>query len=89
MAGTFQCKICGHIRALNLKIFLTHVISLMEMMLAFKLHVGLVDVRGSFPSLTHFISIYEDITRKNMMTQIKAAILGKRMWKKIFQMKTL
>ena len=54
----------------------------MEMMLAFKLHVGLVDARESFPSLTHFISIYEDITRKNMMTQIKAAILGKRMWKK-------
>lgn len=60
----------------------------MEMILAFKLHVGLVDVVKSFQNVTRFVSIYADITGKDMMTGIKARIPGKRIWKKIFQMET-
>ena len=55
----------------------------MEMMLTFKLDIRLVDAWESFQNLIRFIRKYEDVTSKNMLRQMKATILEKRIGKKI------
>ena len=60
MAGTFQCKICGHIRALNLKIFLTHCNIAHGNDVSFQVTCGIGGCPGKF---SEFDSFYKHIRR--------------------------
>ena len=60
MAGTFQCTICGHFRALNLKIFLSHCNIAHGNDISFQVICGIGGCAGKF---SKFNSFYKHIRR--------------------------
>ena len=60
MAGTFQCTICGHFRALNLKIFLSHCNIAHGNDISFQVACGIGGCLGKF---SKFNSFYKYIRR--------------------------